>query len=105
MKIFKTLQRQGEFIVTFPGSYHGGFSTGLNIGEAVNFATLNWIKYGLKCQSIYRASRERIPVFPIEWILTQNIRHSDKVNLSKEALEIIRDTYQKILKEELRSRK
>lgn len=70
VKIFKTLQRQGEFIVTYPGSYHGGFSTGLNIGEAVNFATLTWIKYGLKCQSIYRASRERIPVFPIEWILT-----------------------------------
>ena len=23
----------GEFILTFPGSYHAGFSTGLNIGE------------------------------------------------------------------------
>ena len=47
VKIMKTLQRPGEFIFTFPGSYHSGFSTGLNIGEAVNFATKTWIKYGL----------------------------------------------------------
>lgn len=39
----------GEFIVTFPGSYHAGFSTGFNVGEAVNFVTKDWIKYGFKC--------------------------------------------------------
>ena len=50
VRICKTLQRPGEFIVTYPGAYHGGFSTGLNIGEAVNFATSEWIDYGLKCQ-------------------------------------------------------
>lgn len=47
IKIHKTLQRPGEFILTFPGSYHGGFSTGLNIGEAVNFVTKTWINFGL----------------------------------------------------------
>ena len=50
VKMFKTLQRPGEFILTYPGSYHAGFSTGLNIGEAVNFATKTWFTYGLKCQ-------------------------------------------------------
>jgi hypothetical protein len=35
--------------LTFPGSYHGGFSTGLNIGEAVNFVTKTWINFGLQC--------------------------------------------------------
>jgi histone demethylase JARID1 len=50
VKVFKTLQRPGEFVITFPGAYHGGFSTGLNIGEAVNFVTKSWFPYGIKCQ-------------------------------------------------------
>ena len=73
-------------MLTYPGSYHGGFSTGLNIGEAVNFATKNWFNYGLKCQRIYRATGERIPVFPVEWLLIENIKHLDKVNIDFETL-------------------
>ena len=49
VKVYKTLQRPGEYILTLPGSYHSGFSTGLNIGEAVNFATRNWFEFGPKC--------------------------------------------------------
>jgi len=36
-------------ICTYAGSYHSGFSTGLNIGEAINITTKGWIPYGLKC--------------------------------------------------------
>jgi len=43
VKVSKTLQMPGEFIVTFPGSYHAGFSTGLNIGEACNFLSKSWL--------------------------------------------------------------
>jgi hypothetical protein len=35
--------------MTFPGAYHAGFSTGLNIGEAVNFVTKDWFDFGFKC--------------------------------------------------------
>lgn len=70
VQVYKTLQMPGEFILTFPGSYHAGFSLGLNIGEACNFMSKSWIKYGLKCQEIYRKTREKIGVFPIEWLLT-----------------------------------
>lgn len=105
VKVYKTLQRKGEFIVTYPGSYHGGFSTGLNIGEAVNFANNTWLKFGLKCQQIYRASRERIPVFPIEWILTENIKHSNKITLSIDDWKSIKEVYTKFLNEEIKSRK
>lgn len=66
----------GEFILTFPGAYHAGFSMGLNIGEAVNFVSNNWLDYGLKCQEIYRKSREKIPVFPLDWIVLENIRNA-----------------------------
>lgn len=37
--VYKLLQHPGEFIVTFPRAFHGGFSMGPNAGEAVNFAT------------------------------------------------------------------
>ena len=42
----RAIQYQGEFIITFPRSYHGGFNTGFNIAEAVNFATKRWIPIG-----------------------------------------------------------
>ena len=34
--VYKTLQYEGEFVITFPRSFHGGFSLGPNIGEAVS---------------------------------------------------------------------
>ena len=37
VKVCKLLQNEGEFIVTFPRSFHGGYSLGPNVGEAVNF--------------------------------------------------------------------
>lgn len=91
-------------MVTYPGAYHGGFSTGLNIGEAVNFATSEWIDYGLKCQHIYRMSRERIPVFSIDWLVVENIRDLEKDHLDVKSLCKLRDTYLKILEEELKHR-
>lgn len=37
------VQEVGEFMITFPGSYHQGFNHGFNIAEATNFATERWI--------------------------------------------------------------
>lgn len=81
----------GEFILTFPGSYHAGFSTGLNVGEAVNFVTSSWFEHGLKGYQIYQKSREKIPVFPLEWVLVENIRNLDNINISLESKKKIRD--------------
>jgi hypothetical protein len=64
---FKAYQEPGQFMVTFPQAYHGGFSTGFNTGEAVNFATLDWLRHGKLCSERYRTwargspiSRERL---------------------------------------------
>jgi histone demethylase JARID1 len=92
-------------MITFPGSYHAGFSTGLNIGEAVNFATHSWCEFGMKCQAIYRASRERIPIFPIEWVMIENIKEINHLDLGLKELEAIQSTYQIYLLEEIKSRR
>ena len=55
--IYKLLQHEGEFVVTFPRAFHGGFSTGPNIGEAVNFATHDWITHGSDANERYRVSK------------------------------------------------
>ena len=40
------MQRPGEFVVTYPGSYHSGFNTGYNCAESCNFATKAWVEIG-----------------------------------------------------------
>jgi hypothetical protein len=87
----------GEFILTFPGAYHSGFSTGLNIGEAVNFVTKSWVDHGLACQAIYRKSREKIPVFPIDWLIVENIRNLSQITLDLESRLKLKATYKEIL--------
>jgi jumonji domain-containing protein 2 len=44
-------QEEGEFVVTFPYGYHGGFNNGNNIAEAINFGTRYWyenLEFGYK---------------------------------------------------------
>jgi len=53
--ITHTLQEPGQFIITCPRAYHAGFSHGFNVGEAVNFATIEWIPWGIKCREMYHA--------------------------------------------------
>jgi histone demethylase JARID1 len=53
--VYKLVQHPGEFVVTFPRSFHGGFSLGPNIGEAVNFATHDWIVHGADANERYRS--------------------------------------------------
>jgi hypothetical protein len=50
-------QNPGEFVVTFPQAYHGGFSLGFNCGEAVNFALPKWIPFGRDASERYRKSK------------------------------------------------
>ena len=40
------IQRPGDAIITFPGSYHFGFNTGFNVAESTNFAVPEWYPIG-----------------------------------------------------------
>jgi hypothetical protein len=60
--VFRAVQRPGEYILTFPQAFHGGFSLGYNVAEAVNFFTpecFPWMRVAV------RRSRKRgvDPVF------------------------------------------
>ena len=94
----------GEYILTFPGSYHGGFSTGINIGEAVNFVTRSWFDFGFKCQEIYRRSREKIPVFPIDWLVIENVLNIANADLDMDTKHRLREAFTRIIKEERKAR-
>ena len=66
MKVYRCVQNEGEFVLTFPGGYHSGFSTGLNVSEANNMAIDSWLDYAGQAYKECRKSREKIPLFPYE---------------------------------------
>ncbi|KAH8105461.1 JmjC-domain-containing protein [Cristinia sonorae] len=44
------VQRQGEFVITYPKGYHAGFNLGFNCAESVNFALDSWLDLGRKAK-------------------------------------------------------
>jgi len=52
--VVKAVQNPGEFMVTFPQAYHGGFNSGFNVAEAVNFATPDWLPFSTLCIKNYK---------------------------------------------------
>jgi histone demethylase JARID1 len=52
--VYQITQEPKTFIITFPKAFHAGFSCGFNVGEAVNFATPDWVVKGSEAEGIYR---------------------------------------------------
>lgn len=53
----KITQTEGEFMITFPFSYHCGYNHGFNCAESTNFALSRWVEYGKRatrvCKSLH----------------------------------------------------
>ncbi|KAG6372655.1 JmjC domain, hydroxylase-domain-containing protein [Boletus reticuloceps] len=45
------VQREHEFVITYPRGYHAGFNLGFNCAESVNFALESWIELGRKAKA------------------------------------------------------
>jgi hypothetical protein len=67
--VFRAIQEPGDFIITLPRSYHGGFGNGFNVGEAVNFAMRDWFPFGMDSTSRYRGL-QRVQLLAFEHLLT-----------------------------------
>ena len=65
---YKLVQRAGEYVITFPKAYHGGFSLGFNCAEAVNFACADWLPWGQDAISKYRAFKH-LAAFSLQKLL------------------------------------
>ncbi len=68
--VYTTVQNPGEFVITFPQSYHSGFNHGYNVAEAVNFGPVDWLGYGVRGMERYRQFW-RTPVFSHDMLLVR----------------------------------
>lgn len=101
--ICKLLQHEGEYVVTFPRAFHGGFSMGPNIGEAVNFATHDWISQGSDANERYR-SFARPAVFSHDRLTFTMAHHLHEQKSYKNCKLLLREV-ERIVDEELQLRK
>jgi JmjC domain, hydroxylase len=76
--IFQMKHGPGTFLVTFPKAYHAGFSYGFNVGEAVNFATYDWLSSGWEAEERYRTFA-RNSVFSHQRLLFTLLHHKADV--------------------------
>ena len=93
------------FLVTFPKAYHCGFSYGFNVGEAVNFATADWLTYGSDADERYR-KLSRQSVFSHQRLLFTLLNHKQSLLMMEKPQFLLELTHEilKVLDEEIESR-
>ncbi|TVU07513.1 hypothetical protein EJB05_40869, partial [Eragrostis curvula] len=87
--VYSVMQEPGNFVITFPRSFHGGFNLGLNCAEAVNFAPADWLPHGGTGAELYRLYR-KAPVLSHEelvYVVAKNGVDSESIPYLKGELE------------------
>ena len=101
--VYKVVQHSGEFVITFPMAFHGGFSMGPNVGEAVNFATHDWIAHGSEANERYR-SFARPAVFSHDRLTFTMANHLDNQKCYR-TCKLLLEELDRVVNEELRLRR
>ncbi|TVU27776.1 hypothetical protein EJB05_19277, partial [Eragrostis curvula] len=60
--VYRCVQHEGEFVLTFPRAYHAGFNCGFNCAEAVNVAPIDWLPIGQDAVELYREQARKITI-------------------------------------------
>ncbi|KAF6005391.1 hypothetical protein F1559_004865 [Cyanidiococcus yangmingshanensis] len=97
----RTIQMPGEFVLTFPQAFHGGFSLGVNMAEAVNFALSDWLPYGRQAMLRYREMRREAPFAQEEIVFSALERRDIWQKLPLEELERLCQELRHLIREEL----
>jgi len=77
IRVCKTIQRRGDFVITLPGAFHAGFSHGFSCTEAINFALPDWFPWGKSEIKAY-ARVARFPVIAYDELVIQCVDEAMK---------------------------
>ena len=101
--IHRICQNPGEFVVTFPQAFHGGFSYGFNCGEAVNFATPDWVQHARVANERYRRSG-RLAVISHDRLMFTLRANEGRDTIDGQARTILREELRRLVVEDLKLR-
>ncbi|KAI8149987.1 PLU-1-like protein-domain-containing protein [Fennellomyces sp. T-0311] len=94
VNVYAVDQRPGQFVVTFPKAYHSGFNHGFNFCEAVNFAPMEWVDFGLECAKRYQQYR-RQPCFSHDELLVTAMQEDHSIETSNWLKDALLDMQQR----------
>uniref|UniRef100_A0AAR2JZA0 Jumonji, AT rich interactive domain 2a n=1 Tax=Pygocentrus nattereri TaxID=42514 RepID=A0AAR2JZA0_PYGNA len=93
VKVYRTVQRCGQFMVCFPGTFVSKVCCGYSVSETVHFATPEWMKLGYEAAKDLKKRRIEEP-FSTEKLLCQILTlesRSESRNLLSAASSLIVD--------------
>jgi hypothetical protein len=70
----------------------------------VNLVNKSWLDYGFQCQEIYLKTREKIAVFPLDWLVIQNVVHVETSVFSNDTLFKLQEAFHRVYKNEKKAR-